>query len=37
MHSVDEWIDVEKGPMVKAMTTCLSIILATTGVEQGSK
>jgi acetylornithine deacetylase/succinyl-diaminopimelate desuccinylase-like protein len=32
MHSTDEWIDVEKGPMVKAMTTCLSIILATTGV-----
>jgi acetylornithine deacetylase/succinyl-diaminopimelate desuccinylase-like protein len=32
-HSLDEWIDVEKGPMVKAMTTCLSIILATTGVE----
>lgn len=33
MHSLDEWIDVEKGPMVKAMTTCLSIILAATGVE----
>ena len=33
MHSTDEWIDVEKGPMVKAMTTCLSIILAATGVE----
>jgi acetylornithine deacetylase/succinyl-diaminopimelate desuccinylase-like protein len=32
-HSLDEWIDVEKGPMVKAMTTCLSIILATTGME----
>jgi acetylornithine deacetylase/succinyl-diaminopimelate desuccinylase-like protein len=32
-HSLDEWIDVEKGPMVKAMTTCLSIVLATTGVE----
>jgi tripeptide aminopeptidase len=31
-HSLDEWIDVEKGPMVKAMTTCLSIILATAGV-----
>lgn len=32
-HSLDEWIDVEKGPMVKAMTTSLSIILATAGVE----
>lgn len=32
-HSLDEWTDVEKGPMVKAMTTCLSIILATAGVE----
>jgi acetylornithine deacetylase/succinyl-diaminopimelate desuccinylase-like protein len=37
MHSVDEWIDVEKGPMVKAMTTCLSIILAATGVELDGK
>jgi acetylornithine deacetylase/succinyl-diaminopimelate desuccinylase-like protein len=36
-HSLDEWIDVEKGPMVKAMTTCLSIILATTGVEPDGK
>jgi acetylornithine deacetylase/succinyl-diaminopimelate desuccinylase-like protein len=36
-HSTDEWIDVEKGPMVKAMTTCLSIILAATGVEQDGK
>jgi acetylornithine deacetylase/succinyl-diaminopimelate desuccinylase-like protein len=36
-HSLDEWIDVEKGPMVKAMTTCLSIILATTGVEPEAK
>ncbi|GAB3435875.1 M20/M25/M40 family metallo-hydrolase [Massilia solisilvae] len=36
-HSLDEWIDVEKGPMVKAMTTCLSIILATTGVEQDAR
>jgi acetylornithine deacetylase/succinyl-diaminopimelate desuccinylase-like protein len=36
-HSLDEWIDVEKGPMVKAMTTCLSIILATTGVELDGK
>ncbi|MGZ5207315.1 MAG: M20/M25/M40 family metallo-hydrolase [Caldimonas sp.] len=32
-HSLDEWIDVEKGPMVKAMTTCLSIVLATAGIE----
>lgn len=32
-HSLDEWIDVEKGPMVKAMTTSLSIILAAVGVE----
>jgi acetylornithine deacetylase/succinyl-diaminopimelate desuccinylase-like protein len=31
-HSLDEWIDVEKGPMVKAMTTSLAIILATAGV-----
>jgi len=37
MHSTDEWIDVEKGPMVKAMTTCLSIILAATGVELDGK
>jgi acetylornithine deacetylase/succinyl-diaminopimelate desuccinylase-like protein len=36
-HSTDEWIDVEKGPMVKAMTTCLSIILAATGVELDGK
>ncbi|GAB3402860.1 M20/M25/M40 family metallo-hydrolase [Massilia agilis] len=36
-HSLDEWIDVEKGPMVKAMTTCLSIILATTGVETDAR
>ncbi|TFW31357.1 M20/M25/M40 family metallo-hydrolase [Massilia horti] len=36
-HSLDEWIDVEKGPMVKAMTTSLSIILATTGVELDGK
>ncbi len=32
-HSLDEWMDVEKGPMVKAITTSLSIILATTGME----
>jgi tripeptide aminopeptidase len=36
-HSLDEWIDVEKGPMVKGMTTCLSIILATAGVELDGK
>lgn len=34
-HSLDEWIDVEKGPMVKAMATSLSIILATAGTEPG--
>lgn len=32
-HSLDEWIDVEKGPMVKAMATSLSIILAAAGVQ----
>lgn len=32
-HSLDEWINVEKGPMVKGMTTCLSILLAVTGME----
>jgi len=32
-HSLDEWIDVEKEPMVKAIATSLSIILATTGME----
>lgn len=32
-HSLDEWIDVEKGPMVKGMTTCLSILMAATGME----
>jgi tripeptide aminopeptidase len=32
-HSLDEWIDVEKEPMVKAMTTSLSIVLAATGME----
>jgi acetylornithine deacetylase/succinyl-diaminopimelate desuccinylase-like protein len=36
-HSLDEWIDVEKGPMVKAMTTCLSIVLATAGLELDGK
>ncbi|MDB5838403.1 MAG: peptidase [Herminiimonas sp.] len=32
-HSLDEWIDVEKEPMVKAMATSLSIILSVTGME----
>jgi tripeptide aminopeptidase len=32
-HSLDEWIDVEKEPMVKAVTTSLSIVLAVTGLE----
>lgn len=32
-HSLDEWIDVEKEPMVKAMATALSIVLATAGME----
>jgi acetylornithine deacetylase/succinyl-diaminopimelate desuccinylase-like protein len=32
-HSLDEWIDVEKEPMVKAVTTSLSIVLAATGME----
>jgi tripeptide aminopeptidase len=32
-HSLDEWIDVEKAPMVKAMATSLSIVLAVTGME----
>jgi tripeptide aminopeptidase len=32
-HSLDEWVDVEKGPMVKAINTSLSIILAATGME----
>ena len=32
-HSLDEWADVEKEPMVKAMTTSLSVVLATTGME----
>lgn len=36
-HSLDEWIDVEKEPMVKAMTTSLSIVLATAGVELDGK
>lgn len=33
VHSLDEWIDVEKAPMVKAITTMLSIVLAVTGME----
>lgn len=32
-HSLDEWLDVEKEPMVKAITTALSIVLAVTGME----
>lgn len=32
-HSLDEWVDVEKGPMVKAITTSLSIILGAAGME----
>ena len=32
-HSLDEWIDVNKEPMVKGMTACLSIILAVAGME----
>jgi tripeptide aminopeptidase len=32
-HSLDEWLDVEKEPMVKAMATSLSIVLAATGME----
>lgn len=32
-HSTDEWIDVDKEPMVKAMATTLSIVLAVTGME----
>jgi len=32
-HSLDEWVDVEKAPMVKAVTTALSIVLAATGME----
>ncbi|MET0963645.1 MAG: M20/M25/M40 family metallo-hydrolase [Noviherbaspirillum sp.] len=32
-HSLDEWIDVEKEPMVKALATSLSIVLAATGME----
>ena len=32
-HSLDEWIDVEKGPQIKAMSTSLSIILAVAGME----
>ena len=32
-HSLDEWIDVAKAPMVKGMTACLNTILAVTGME----
>ena len=32
-HSLDEWINVDKDPMIKGMTTCLTTILAVTGME----
>lgn len=32
-HSLDEWIDVERGPMVKGMATSLSILMAVAGME----
>jgi acetylornithine deacetylase/succinyl-diaminopimelate desuccinylase-like protein len=32
-HSLDEWEDVEKAPMVKAMTTSLGIVLTATGMQ----
>ncbi|MGE4064985.1 MAG: M20/M25/M40 family metallo-hydrolase [Rhodospirillaceae bacterium] len=32
-HSLDEWIDVEKGPMVRGMTASLSIMMAAVGME----
>jgi len=32
-HSVDEWIDVEKEPMLKAMATRLGILLGASGME----
>ena len=32
-HSVDEWIDVEKEPMVKALATSLGIVLGASGME----
>jgi tripeptide aminopeptidase len=32
-HSLDEWIDVEKEPIVKAIATTLSVILAVTGLQ----
>ena len=32
-HSLDEWIDVEKGPMVKGMTTSLGIMMVVVGME----
>lgn len=32
-HSLDEWMDVTKEPMVKAVTTSLSIVMAVTGME----
>ena len=33
IHSLEEWMDVEKEPMVKAMATSLSIVLGATGME----
>lgn len=33
VHSLDEWIDVEKEPMAKAIATSLSIVLTATGME----
>ncbi len=32
-HSLDEWIDVAKEPMVKSMTTSLSILMTVAGME----
>ncbi len=33
-HSLDEWVDVEKAPMVKAVVTSLGVVLAVAGVEE---
>ena len=32
-HSLDEWVDVEKGPMLKGMVTCLSVIMSVASIE----
>lgn len=32
-HSLDEWINIEKGPLVKGMATSLSILLTVAGME----